>query len=160
MKQLFMCDKCGKTFYDNNDCKDHEKNCQKLFPIKGILIGKDINEKTKIKIVEYPKAILISDKKINLLPNSRYVEPIEIKNLHLDDIYENEDCYGIYTANFDMEYEKECLNKLISYRKESLKTDFINRIQKLEKNLKDIEKEKFEIILNKYYNLIDSNLIE
>ncbi len=130
MKTKFVCEKCNTCFETENECKKHEKCCQKILPIKGIFIGDD-NENIKIKIIEYPTASLYGQNKIKLINNSYHAVSFEIDFLHLDDVMEYSAGIGIFTKDFSKDYEEKCIKRLIKRRNDK----FNNLIKSLEDDI-------------------------
>ena len=119
MKINYYCEKCGECFNDKDKCIEHENNCKIKFPVKIITINKAFNEKAEIKIFTYPNAEKYGNM-MKFIPSSLYCDNVYVNRLFLDKIRSLEDYYAIHTTNFDKEYEKECIQRLFDYKKESM----------------------------------------
>lgn len=151
MKINYYCEKCGECFNDKDKCIEHENNCKIKFPVKIITINKAINEKAEIKIFTYPNAEKYGNM-MKFIPSSLYCDNVYVNRLFLDKIKSLEDYYAIHTINFDKEYEKECIEKLLNYKKEVLNEAFEEWKNTIKKHLTEIENKDFNIEVNEDFN--------
>ena len=160
MKIIFKCEKCLKTFDNQNECETHEKNCvcHKKFPIKAFYIERRLLKESSnftgyptISIYGYPNAELKDEFSVILLPNSNSI--LHLDTIQLDEIHDNSflgNTYCIYTTNFSKEYEKECIEKLLNYRK----AEFESHLKLVEKNIKNIDDKNYYLDINENANMV------
>ena len=157
----YFCTNCNYRFESEKEYEEHLQYCQKPYPVKGIFLYKctDKEENPFIQIVYYNNAILYGKNTIQLVKNSRYIEPIKIDKLHLEEFHHigDGDYFGVYTTDFSDEHEQECIKKLLEYYKETI----ISYIESMEKNLKDwkeylkdYDNKKPEVNINKECKMI------
>lgn len=153
MKTNFYCESCGKNFDNKDECLEHEKNCGIKFPVKIITINKAINEKAEIKIFTYPEAVRYGDM-MKFIPSSIHMDNVYVNRLFLDKIKSLEDYYAIHTTNFDKEYEKECILKLLEYKKEVLNESLEDWKKIIQRHLNEIENKNVDIKYDENYRLM------
>ena len=158
MREWYICDKCSKVFYNREECVKHEGECNINMPIKGMFISllyMDNGERLKIEVNEYPKAVRVNGDEVRLV-DSEHVDSIPISNLELDRIhrcgYEYDGDYvktvGIYTMNFDKEYERKCINKLIEYRRNWLRNEYEDYTKMHVVNLKAMTDKDYDVVVD------------
>ena len=117
----FQCSKCNTIFYNYEECLKHEECCdeKQKCPLKYIVLSNDdsINE---FYIYEHPNALHKGNNCYILSQKHRYYEDTIFED-KLNTIKENDNFdFYICTDNFDESYEKECINKLINYKRQLL----------------------------------------
>ena len=143
MNKMFYCEKCGQNYFNEEECVEHEKYCGKKYPVKCIVIENMLlneNENITFNVFAYPNAVLIGKDRVKLIPNSYHVEPVEINQLFLDEVRMFDEYIGMYTTNFSDEYEQECINKILEYRKNDLQNELKDYKESIELNIKNIER--------------------
>ena len=152
----YICDKCKRSFNNENDYNEHIECCQKSFPIKGIFVErrflKNENEDQQLTIIinHYKNAVLIDKNMICLVPDSRYRECVFTTNLNLLFLYkittyDEGEYFGIYTTNFSEEYENECIEKILKKLKEDHLESLESYKKDIERNVKIIDDKKYKI---------------
>lgn len=148
MKNVYLCEVCGKVFETEKECKKHEKICNTNIKIKCISLIWKFNKNAKqsnylIEIVEYQKARYFN----GVYKLCRWYDNTDWQELELDKII----CEGhlrinkIYTMDFSTETEQKYIKLLKSTEHQGIKHDqeiLVKQLECLSNNIQ-IER-KFE----------------
>lgn len=145
MKNMYLCEICGKAFETEKECKEHEKTCNIDIKIKCISLIWKFNKNIKqsnylIEIVEYQKARYFN----GVYKLCRWYDNTDWQELVLDKII-HEEYLIIYTMDFSKETEQKYINLLKSNEQQCIKHDqeiLVKQLKCLSNNLQ-IER-KFE----------------
>jgi len=132
MKNMYLCEVCGKSFETEKECKKHEKNCNTDIKIKCIsLVWKFNNIKQPeyiIEIVEYQKA-----KRFNgVYKLCKWYDYTDWQELELDKVIYEMGINKIYTTDFSKETEQKYINLLKTNEQQCIKHDQEILVKQLE----------------------------
>ena len=143
MKEVYKCDVCGMIFDHDFECMNHEKNCKLHVPVKQIMLEHK-NKNYKIMIEEFPEAIQQGGF-FKLKPEHYDWKDIQ-ENRIIDGIYDDSMITSIYTTDFNQDFEKKCIERLIENEKKIIESN----IASWQEDLKNIKKKiKIEKSVNK-----------
>ena len=138
--QIYICEKCKKHFYVENECAEHEKHCgYDRFLVYRHELSFDDSEMTNmiIRSTKYNALWSIRNKVINLIPELHDTD----KLLYLEE------------TNLDEIYYKAHLNTFYFYTMHDLNKD--DYIEKLVNCAEKYFYKQEEIIANRRKNLIE-----
>ena len=117
----FVCENCGKKFDQHEECENHENSCtvnkKQYIYLKYIMVYPEIDDHD-VHIYEHPKAIKVKENyyilnENSILYNDRKYEP-EFDTIRISD--DENPTFYIVTENLDLNYEDECIKKLLNQK--------------------------------------------
>jgi len=114
MKEKFECEVCHTVFESKERalaCEEEHKTSEISFPVKEILYC-DVSD--TFYVYTYPDARYKKNNNIITLYKGAYWKCKY--SFYFEEIQEDGNDLKVYTTNFDDEYEKELINRIINYK--------------------------------------------
>ena len=113
----FVCENCGKKFDWHEECNNHENSCpstkKQYVYLKYIKVYPEIDDR-EVDVYEYPKATKVRENYYFLNEYYDVMYEPEFDTIRITD--DEVPSFYIVTENLDLNYEDECIKKLLNQK--------------------------------------------